>query len=96
VKAISYKKDLLEQLKDPEYAQAYLEQTVATGDRAAAQLAINDVIEANATKATNPGKIRFILSDKQWEAFQTVLNAPARNIPALKRLLTQPSVFERK
>jgi transcriptional regulator with XRE-family HTH domain len=59
MKAISYKKDLLKQLKDPEYAQAYLEQTVATGDRAATQLAINDVIEANATKKNTAGLLTF-------------------------------------
>lgn len=57
--AISYKKDLREQLKDSEYAQAYLEQTAATGDQAAAQLAINDVIEANTTKENATGLLTF-------------------------------------
>jgi len=46
MKAISYKDDLLVQLKDPEYASMYLEQTLETGDMQAFRLAMRDVVEA--------------------------------------------------
>ena len=46
MKAINYKADLLVQLKDPEYAQLYLEQTLETGDLSAFLIAMRDVVEA--------------------------------------------------
>ena len=36
---------------------------------------------------------RFVLPEKQWKAFHAALDAPAKKIPALRRLLTEPSVF---
>lgn len=38
---------------------------------------------------------RFVLPEAQWLAFNAVLDAPAREIPELRRLLTEPSVFGR-
>lgn len=38
---------------------------------------------------------RFVLPEAQWRAFNAVLDAPAREIPALRRLLTERSVFDR-
>ena len=38
---------------------------------------------------------RFVLSETQWTAFNAALDAPAKEIPALRRLLTKPSVFEK-
>lgn len=37
----------------------------------------------------------FGLDAARWEAFMTALDAPARNIPALEKLMREPSVFER-
>lgn len=37
---------------------------------------------------------RFVLNDEQWSAFQAALDAPPRDIPALRRFLREPSVFE--
>lgn len=36
----------------------------------------------------------FTLSKKQWEAFCAALDAKPRSIPALRRLLTRPGVFD--
>jgi uncharacterized protein (DUF1778 family) len=36
----------------------------------------------------------FVLDDEQWEAFQTALDSPSTEKPRLRRLLTEPSVFE--
>jgi len=46
---------------------------------------------------TEPGTTRqhFGFNAVQWEAFMTDLKAPAREIPALERLMREPSIFER-
>jgi predicted DNA-binding antitoxin AbrB/MazE fold protein len=36
----------------------------------------------------------FALSPEQWQAFCTALDAPPKAIPALRKLLTEPSVFD--
>src|SRR5271154_5454048 len=46
MKLISYKKDLLKELKDPEYAAAYLAQALESEDQATFLLALRDVVEA--------------------------------------------------
>ena len=46
MKLISYKNDLLKELKDPEYAAAYLAQALETEDQATFLLALRDVVEA--------------------------------------------------
>jgi uncharacterized protein (DUF1778 family) len=38
---------------------------------------------------------RFVLPAAQWRAFNAALDAPAKEIPALRQLLTKPSVFDR-
>lgn len=37
---------------------------------------------------------RFFMDEKQWRAFQAALDAPPRDIPALRKLMTEPSVVE--
>lgn len=37
---------------------------------------------------------RFFMSAEQWEKFQAALDASPRDIPALRRLMTEPSVIE--
>ena len=37
---------------------------------------------------------QFVLSETDWQAFCDALDAPAREIPALRKLLTEPSVFD--
>ena len=44
--AVSYKADLLERLRDPEYATGYLNAVLEENDEAAFQLALRDVAEA--------------------------------------------------
>jgi uncharacterized protein (DUF1778 family) len=38
----------------------------------------------------------FILDRKQWKRFLAALDAPQRKIPALRKLLTERSVFDGK
>ena len=37
----------------------------------------------------------FILSAEKWEAFQAALDAPPRDIPRMRRLMREPSIFEK-
>ena len=39
---------------------------------------------------------RFGLDAERWKAFMEALDAPPRPLPQLQKLLTEPSVFERK
>lgn len=39
---------------------------------------------------------QFVYSAKQWAAFTAALDRPAKAKPALKKLLTEPSILERK
>jgi len=48
----------------------------------------------DAAEAVLAEQTRFVLPKAQWLAFNAVLDAPAKEIPELKRLLTEPSVFE--
>lgn len=38
----------------------------------------------------------IVMSPADWDAFTTALDAPPRSIPALKKLLTEASVFDGK
>jgi len=42
----NYKDDLIQRLKDPEYAAAYLAQVLEEADKAAFLIALKDVVEA--------------------------------------------------
>ncbi|HSA06101.1 MAG TPA: DUF1778 domain-containing protein [Candidatus Gastranaerophilales bacterium] len=41
-------------------------------------------------------KTHFILNDDQWNAFCEALDSPPKEIPALRTLLTKPSVLDEK
>jgi uncharacterized protein (DUF1778 family) len=38
-------------------------------------------------------QVRFVLSEEQWNKFNEILEAPAKEIPALKNLFSKGSVF---
>ncbi len=42
-----------------------------------------------------PDRQRFTLDAAKWVTFEAALNAPTRKLPCLKKLLQEPSVFER-
>jgi len=52
MKLKGYKEDLLEQLKDPEFAASYLAQVLEFGDNAAFLIALRDVVEAGGGVST--------------------------------------------
>ena len=36
----------------------------------------------------------IILNDAQWQVFNNALNAPAKDLPQLRKLIAQPDVWE--
>jgi probable addiction module antidote protein len=52
MKLKNYKADLLKELKDPGFAAAYLEEVIASGDKAAFLIALRDVVEASGGMTT--------------------------------------------
>jgi uncharacterized protein (DUF1778 family) len=54
------------------------------------------VLESACTRAEEAiaDQIHFVLSPQQWQAFNDALQRPARVLPKLRRLLTEPSIFE--
>jgi len=54
------------------------------------------VLESACTKAEEAmaDQVHFVLSPKQWKAFNDALERPAKVKPNLRRLLTEPSILE--
>src|ERR1035438_6893555 len=54
------------------------------------------VLESACTRAeeTIADQVHFVLSEKQWKAFNDALERPARVRPRLLKLLTEPSILE--
>ena len=60
---------------------------------------ISDFVLENAVSAAEAvvaDNANLRLSDKQWKKFITALDAPPKNIPSLRELLTGPSAFDEK
>jgi probable addiction module antidote protein len=79
MKLRDYREDLLERLKDPEYAAGYLEAVLADGDSTAFLIALKDVIDARGgvsdlakrARMTRPGLYK-ILSKEGNPTLQTL------------------------
>jgi len=56
------------------------------------------ILESACTKAeeTVADQVHFVLSDKQWKAFVEALERPAKVRPKLRKLLTEPSILEKR
>jgi len=53
----NYKDDLIERLKDPDYAAAYLAQVLEDGDNGAFLIALKDVVEAGGGVGALAGRL---------------------------------------
>ena len=61
------------------------------------QTTVSNFLLENACKAAEEvlaERVHFVLSPDRWEAFCKALDAPPQQWPALKKLLTEPSVFD--
>jgi uncharacterized protein (DUF1778 family) len=70
--------------------------TIVAAARATGQSVSEFVLESALAKAeeTLPDRRYFSLDAEQWTAFLAALDAPPRELPRLRRLLDEPSVFE--
>jgi uncharacterized protein (DUF1778 family) len=50
----------------------------------------------NAAQQVLADQVQFVLSPERWEEFCTALDMPPKEIPALRRLLTEKNVFDGK
>lgn len=73
-------------------AKRILQSAAAASSRSVSEFVIESALARAAE--TLPDRTRFNLDAAQWQAFQAALDAPAKPIAALKRLLVDPSVFE--
>ena len=48
----------------------------------------------NAAQDVLADQVHFALSPERWDAFCAALDAPPKVIPALRKLLKKPSVFD--
>jgi uncharacterized protein (DUF1778 family) len=65
---------------------------------AAARRSVSDFVLDSAlvrAEETLADRTRFVLNAEQWKAFLAALDAPPRDLPRLKQLFQEPSVFER-
>ena len=72
--------------------------TLQTAEAAKRQLVSEVVLEGAMSRAeeTLPDRRRFGLTAEHWDAFHAALDAPANPDPRLKKLLAEPSTFERR
>jgi uncharacterized protein (DUF1778 family) len=69
-----------------------------TAAAAASQRSVSEfVLESALARAeeTLPDRRKFVVSEKQWKAFLTALDAPPPSMPRLKRLLNEPGILEK-
>jgi uncharacterized protein (DUF1778 family) len=72
-------------------------QTLQAAAQTAGRSVSEFVIESALARAeeTLPDRRRFTLTAEQWTAFQQMLDSPPRPSMRLRKLLREPSVFER-
>jgi len=73
-------------------AKRLLQDAAAASARSVSDFVLESALAR--AEAALPDRQRFGLDAEAWEAFQAALDAPARPLPRLARLLDQPSVFE--
>lgn len=64
---------------------------------AAAQQSVSEFVVESAlasAEQTLADRRRFGLDAERWQAFLEALDAPARDLPRVRRLMAEPSVFE--
>jgi predicted DNA-binding antitoxin AbrB/MazE fold protein len=66
-------------------------QPVSLPDQKRVSMTIDDDI---ATEPDTANEVHFVLPADRWQAFCDALDTPPKDIPALRRLLTEASVFD--
>jgi uncharacterized protein (DUF1778 family) len=69
-----------------------LQTAAATSRRSVSDFVLESALAR--AEETLADRTRFALNAEQWKAFLAALDAPPRELPRLKRLFQEPSVFE--
>ena len=73
--------------------KAIIEQAARTQRANFSEFVVNSSLAA--AESVLAARTRFVLPPGQWKKFVAALDAPPREIPALRKLLAEPSVFGR-
>ncbi|WP_295613613.1 DUF1778 domain-containing protein [Chamaesiphon sp. GL140_3_metabinner_50] len=73
-------------------AKQLLQQAAATSHKSVSEFLLENGLQAAA--ATLADRRLFVLDDDRWQAFQAALDRPVEDKPQLKKLLTEPGVFD--
>jgi len=73
-------------------AKAILQQAAASVHKTVSEFLLDTGLTA--ASETLADRKLFALNDEQWDQFQQALDSPLKKRPALKKLLTEPSVFD--
>ncbi len=70
--------------------------SIVAAARTTGQSVSSFVLESALVRAMEalPERRSFLLTAVQWEAFMAALDAPPRELPHLRRILDEPSIFE--
>jgi len=72
--------------------KAVLQQAAASVNKSVSEFLLDSGLSA--ASETLADRKLFALSDAQWQQFQSLLDADPKDKPALKRLLSEPGVFD--
>ncbi|WP_310484693.1 DUF1778 domain-containing protein [Chamaesiphon sp. VAR_48_metabat_403] len=73
-------------------AKQLLQQAAATSHKSVSEFLLENGLQA--AEATLADRRLFVLNDDRWQAFQAALDRPVAEKPQLKKLLTEPGVFD--
>lgn len=73
-------------------AKRALQRAAAASQRSVSEFVLESALAR--AQETLPDRQRFNLDAEQWAAFLDALDAPPRDLPRMRRLLAEPSVFE--
>jgi predicted DNA-binding antitoxin AbrB/MazE fold protein len=52
------------------------------------------IVTIEEDSANTADQVQFVLHEDRWQAFCAALDTPPKEIPALRKLLTEPSLFD--
>jgi probable addiction module antidote protein len=85
MKTVDYREDLLERLRDPEFAAAYLNEVLELNDRKALLLALKDVVDARGGVGELAARI-----DVQRQSIYRILSAKGNpTLESLREILQE-------
>jgi uncharacterized protein (DUF1778 family) len=73
-------------------AKQLLQQAAATSHKSVSEFLLENGLQA--AQATLADRRLFLLDDDRWEEFQAILDRPVQSKPQLKKLLSEPGIFD--